>query len=1253
VPTSVIAALTAALVSAGVSATIAGVLAYATFTIGTMLVLNAVSGLLTRRPSGSSIADQQQARSHVIRSGVAARTVIYGTALVSGPLIYCASSPVGSVSINPANTTYTAVSNTVTVSASGFSGVTGAAFTSQVYSEAGYYFNTYPLAMVTGAPGPGQFSAVGNVITLNAADVAQFGTSVTAYYNVATSATNQANGYLHVVVALAGHEVQGIDEIYLNDQLAVDAAGTIQSTFSGFLTCAKYLGTSTQTADTNLMAAFPGTWTSAHLLQGVAYVYLRLQFDQKVYPNGVPNMRAVVRGKKVFDPRTATSYFSNNWALCVRDYLTSDYGLGTPVGEIDDATFISAANSCDELVPLNAGGSTQVRYTCDGVVDLVEKPLDVMKKLMTAGVGTVVYTQGKYRVAAGVYTAPAITLTEKDLRDKVTVQPALSLKDTYNAVRGTFVNKDQFWQTVDFPPVTNATYQAADGGVQQFRDIELPFTIDATRAQRIGKVYLEKSRQSIVVQFPAKFTAFKVAIWDRVYLSLSQMGWTNKIFLVTGWKFADTGVDLVLQEDASASYDWNYGNATTYDPAPNTNLPVPGYVPTPSTLTLTEAPYVKNTTIVNRVLAQWNGQTDAFVQWFEVQYSTDNGVTWNSAARSSATTQPIDNVPLGLLTVRVRGVSYTNNVSSWRTGTITVRGKVQPPPTVSGFTATLSDTQLLLAWTKSTDVTVAQYEVRTSNANWGTAGATFKGDALSLSVAPPAPGASVTYYIKALDLAGNYSTAAASVTFTATAVPNVAAVASSFYATSATSSTVTLSWTDVTPQYGLGGYQVAYGATTRTVKANSIALPADWIGDRTFTVKTVDALGNLSSGYLQIVTKLLPASPGGFQAQVVDNNVMLYWTQPAVTTLPVSHYFLKKGATWATATDIGRKDGLFTTIFENAAGTYTYWVATVDTDGNYSTPVSLSAVVSQPPDFVFFGKLTSTLAGTLSNAIVDAGVVVLPVNTAETFAAHFTSRTWSTPADQVTAGYPVYIQPTPTTSGYYEETFDFGTIVTAARVSPAYTGTTVAGAPTVAGQISTSPDNVTWTTYSGLSPIYATSFRYVKVRVTVTDASALGVYTIANLTVTLDAKLKDDAGVTSCLSTDTSGTVANFGVEFIDVTSVSITPAGTTPVIAVYDYLDAVINGTYSVTSNVCTVTATAHGLVAGQKVRLSFSSGTAPSAVYTVASVTSANVYTVSMTTANTSGNVSTYSQGMRIYLFNTSGTRVSGTASWAIRGY
>jgi hypothetical protein len=62
---------------------------------------------------------------------------------------------------------------------------------------------------------------------------------------------------------------------------------------------------------------------------------------------------------------------------------------------------------------------------------------------------------------------------------------------------------------------------------------------------------------------------------------------------------------------------------------------------------------------------------------------------------------------------------------------------------------------------------------------------------------------------------------------------------------------------------------------------------------------------------------------------------------------------------------------------------------------------------------------------------------------------------------------------------------------------------------------------------------------------------------LSNLNVRLDSKLRNDAGSGTANSGDSEGTTVNFNVAFVDVQSISVTPASTTGVIAVYDFVDA------------------------------------------------------------------------------------------------
>lgn len=516
--------------------------------------------------------------------------------------------------------------------------------------------------------------------------------------------------------------------------------------------------------------------------------------------------------------------------------------------------------------------------------------------------------------------------------------------------------------------------------------------------------------------------------------------------------------------------------------------------------------------------------------------------------------------------VRLRFLDREGRSSAWVVSDVhTVVGKTTQPDPVTGLTLVIEDGKIVLSWDANPEIDIVGYEVRTADSGFGSAGFLFRGDATTVTLPPPATGSTTTYYVRALDAAGLYSTASA-------------------------------------------------------------------------------AVAQLT---------LIPGAIANLRAQVVDNNVLLFWDMPEPTSLPIRYARIKKGAVWGSATLIGTKDGAFTSLQETAGGTYTYQVAAVDVAGNEGPPAAIEAVVLEPPDFVFNGEFESDFgAATLSNALEEDGALVLPVDTTETWAAHFTGNSWATPQAQIDAGYPIFIQPAEA-SGYYEETFDFGTTLGSSKITVNVNGAIVSGSPTTSVTISTSPDGSTWTDYPGVTSVYAFSFRYVKIRFAVTAGDGIGLYRLNSLTATLDAKLRNDAGAVSAVSTDTAGTVTNLNKEFLDLTSITLTPAGTSQLTAVYDFQDSVIDGTYSVASNVCTVTATAHDLVVGQNVRLAFSSGTAPSGVYAVASVTNANVYTVAITTANTSGAVSTYPQGFRTYLFNAAGARVSGTVSWSVKGY
>lgn len=116
-------------------------------------------------------------------------------------------------------------------------------------------------------------------------------------------------------------------------------------------------------------------------------------------------------------------------------------------------------------------------------------------------------------------------------------------------------------------------------------------------------------------------------------------------------------------------------------------------------------------------------------------------------------------------------------------------------------------------------------------------------------------------------------------------------------------------------------------------------------------------------------------------------------------------------------------------------------------------------------------------------AVASDGGIFGPVDATETWATHFTSHAWTTPQDQINAGYAQFAQPALTAGGYYEEDFDTGTTIDAALISLSASSELIAGSPTITYDISyrlTTGD--AWTTVTGVTDVYATNFRYIKVK---------------------------------------------------------------------------------------------------------------------------------------------------------------------------
>lgn len=537
------------------------------------------------------------------------------------------------------STGFTAISGGALLGGFLVAGGVGTVFTHFLVSTAmGAALNALTPKPKIGGAGAGGYSING----ANGSSLAHqiiYGETRVGGVRVYDAATGGNNEFLHRILAFAGHEVDSYQQIYLNDEVVtIDGSGNVTSPsrYDGFVRIKTYSGTTTQTADADLISETSGLtdgqWTSNHRLQGIAYIYVRFKYNADAFPNGIPSVSAVIRGKKVYDPRSGLTVWNNNPALCIRDYLTSEYGLNQPSDRIDDALVIASANISDQTT------EGQSRYSCNGAFTTDSEPAEVITNLLTSMGGLLWYGQGKWRMKASAWATPAVTFDEDDLRSGISLSTRHSRRDNFNSVKGTFRGAESDWQPADYPEVTDPAFLTADNGLVNVLDFTLPFTSSSLTAQRVARIALNRNREQLTFSASFGMRAFQVQVGDFIYINNTRFGWTNKAFEVTEWTFGltdglDIQVRMTLREISEGVFTGVDGAAFEQN---NTTLPDPFINVAPINLEAVKAAFIATDgTYVNNINVSWEPPNAAFVSHYEIEWRKTSVTEYTGATTSS------------------------------------------------------------------------------------------------------------------------------------------------------------------------------------------------------------------------------------------------------------------------------------------------------------------------------------------------------------------------------------------------------------------------------------------------------------------------------------------------------------------------------------------------------------------------------------------------------------------------------------------
>jgi len=523
-----------------------------------------------------------------------------------------------------------------------------------------------------------------------------------------------------------------------------------------------------------------------------AYLAVTLEMSDQV--SGDPTITCIVEGIEckywngaAFVVDTGWTHSQNIWnqatELALRDEEIG--GLGLAEAQIDGTTFKAEADHCD--VSVNGAARWAYNNAHDQkkpAVDWLNAMLSVCHGVIKPGADGVLYAASE-RSASSQQT---FTFSDTQPESNNVVDESFgvhinSINEEWNSVKIGYVDTNQGY-TIQYATAMDSADISANG----LREIVLdkpgcPTYDQASRDAWFTLYELMSARRLVTFASGIKGTAREV--FDRIALTHYVPGWSGKDLRIVDIGRADEHMVFLCKE-----YDANLYGDTSAGAEPTSyasTLPDPWAIPQEVTnVSATEGSRIQGDgTYVPTIVLDWDEPTNyGGLLSYSIWISEGDALSYEMVDSNVRDTAYTHNAHADqIYYYRIQPVSMTPIARAFSDCTeynITTSGKDTACSDVS-FDAGLSsfERELRVFWDAIADKDLAFYEVRDEGANWGTIDShlIYQGKATNYIKTDPAVGTtSYTFYIKARDWSGNYSTNSDSIVLTNAVPANVGAL---------------------------------------------------------------------------------------------------------------------------------------------------------------------------------------------------------------------------------------------------------------------------------------------------------------------------------------------------------------------------------------------------------------------------------------------------------------------------------------------